>query len=83
MGRKKTEDLVRSISKVAGGKSLGITIPKKILEDMNWTHKKKVCIKKWGSRIIIRDYDEMMLINEPCTDKSVVKEINSTGNLPA
>jgi hypothetical protein len=59
MGRKKRGDNVRTLTKVAGGKSLCVTLPITLLREMNWDSKKKVCIRKWGKRVIIEDADAL------------------------
>lgn len=59
MARKKRGDHVRTLTKVAGGRSLCVTLPIALLREMNWDSRKKVCVRKWGKRVIIEDADEM------------------------
>jgi hypothetical protein len=58
MARKKRGDNVRTLTKVAGGRSLCVTLPITLVREMNWDPKKKVCVRKWGKRLIIEDYEE-------------------------
>jgi hypothetical protein len=57
MARKKRGDNVRTLTKVAGGKSLCVTLPIALVREMNWDFKKKVCVRKWGKRVIIEDIE--------------------------
>lgn len=59
MARKKRGDHIRTLTKVAGGRSLCVTLPITLLREMNWDSRKKVCVRKWGKRVIIEDADEM------------------------
>ena len=60
MGRKKRGDNIRTLTKVAGGKSLCVTLPITLLREMNWDSKKKVCVRKWGKRVIIEDAEHLI-----------------------
>lgn len=64
MARKRKDDLVRTINKIAGGKSYCVTLPISIVRELNWSHQQKVCVKKQGRKIIIHEIapDEEM----PC-----------------
>jgi hypothetical protein len=66
MARKKNEDYIRTITKIAGGKSFCVTLPIAIVRDMNWDAKTKVCVKRWGKKIIIRDFEDMEKSKESC-----------------
>lgn len=59
MARKKNGDHVRSITKTAGGKSFSVTLPITIIRALEWDETKKVCIRKWGKKVIIQDFDEL------------------------
>lgn len=58
MPRKSFED--RSIRKLMrtgyGGKSIALTIPKGIIDDLGWREKQKVVVEKKGDTIIIKDW---------------------------
>jgi hypothetical protein len=56
MARKKDDDHIRTITKVAGGKSYCITLPIKIVREMKWESQQKVLVKRRGNKIIIQDH---------------------------
>ena len=59
MARKKNENRnIRSLTKVAGGTSYGITLPKEFIKKLNWRAKQKLEVKLYLDRIIIRDWKE-------------------------
>lgn len=66
MARKKNEDYVRTITKVAGGKSFAVTLPITIVREMEWDSNTKVCVKQWGKKVIIRSFDDMEKTKESC-----------------
>ena len=54
--RKITERNIRSLTKVAGGTSYGITIPMEYVRKLGWRSKQKLEVKLYQDRIIIRDW---------------------------
>ncbi|MEE4116970.1 MAG: AbrB/MazE/SpoVT family DNA-binding domain-containing protein [Marinilabiliaceae bacterium] len=57
MARRKIEDRnIRSLTKVAGGTSYGITLPKEFVKKLGWRAKQKLEVKLYQDRIIIRDW---------------------------
>jgi hypothetical protein len=66
MARKKNNDYVRTLNKIAGGKSFSITLPISIIREMEWRSSQQVCIKKWGNKILIQDYNELLKKNQSC-----------------
>ncbi len=66
MARKKRGDQVRTLTKVAGGKSLCVTLPIALIREMNWDSRKRVCVRKWGKRVIIEDADELEAEGREC-----------------
>jgi hypothetical protein len=59
MARKKRGDHVRTLTKVAGGKSLCVTLPIGLVREMNWESQMKVCVRKWGKRLILENAGEL------------------------
>jgi bifunctional DNA-binding transcriptional regulator/antitoxin component of YhaV-PrlF toxin-antitoxin module len=56
MTRRKMEDRhIRSLTKVSGGTSYGITIPMEYIRKLKWRAKQKLEVKLYQDRIIIRD----------------------------
>ena len=47
---------VRSLTKVSGGTSYGITLPIEFIDELGWRAKQKLEVKMYGDRIIIRDW---------------------------
>ena len=59
MSRRKLEDRnIRSLSKIAGGRSYGITLPKEYVKKLGWRAKQKLEVKLYGDRIVIRDWEK-------------------------
>lgn len=61
MARKKKDDFVRTLTKIAGGKSFCITLPIGMVRELQWESQQKVAIKKWGRKIIIEDLGESLI----------------------
>lgn len=55
MARKRNDDHIRTITKVAGGKSYCITLPIKIVREMKWESQQRVLVKRRGNKIIIQE----------------------------
>jgi len=49
---------IRSLTKVSGGKTYSVTIPREYISKLGWRAKQKLVLKLYGDRIIIRDWDE-------------------------
>ena len=59
MTRRKLEQThIRSLAKVAGGSSYGVTIPIEFIRKLKWKSKQKLEVKIYQDRIIIRDWKE-------------------------
>jgi antitoxin component of MazEF toxin-antitoxin module len=57
MTRRKMEDRhIRSLTKVSGGTSYGVTIPMEYIRKLKWRAKQKLEVKLYQDRIIIRDW---------------------------
>jgi len=55
MARKRKDDHIRTLTKIAGGKSYCVTLPISIVRDLQWESSQKVSVKRWGKKIIIQD----------------------------
>jgi len=59
MARRKIENRnIRSLTKVSGGTSYGITLPMEYIRKLGWRAKQKLEVKLYQDRIIIRDWKE-------------------------
>jgi antitoxin component of MazEF toxin-antitoxin module len=59
MARRKIEDRnIRSLTKVAGGTSYGVTIPMEYIRKLGWRSKQKLEVKLYQDRIMIRDWKD-------------------------
>ncbi|MEX2369748.1 MAG: AbrB/MazE/SpoVT family DNA-binding domain-containing protein [Bacteroidales bacterium] len=59
MARRKIDKRnIRSLTKVAGGSSYGITIPMEYIRKLGWRSKQKLEVKLYQDRIIIRDWSK-------------------------
>lgn len=56
MARKKKGDHVRTLTKIAGGKSFCVTLPISIVRELKWSSQQKVLVKRWGKKVIIQNY---------------------------
>ncbi len=54
--RKIGEENIRSLTKLAGGGSYGITLPMAYVKKLGWRSKQKLEVKLYGDRIIIKDW---------------------------
>jgi len=55
--RKSKERNIRKLTRMGGGgKSLGLTLPIEIVQDLNLRERQKVVVKKVGKRIVIEDW---------------------------
>jgi len=55
--RKLAERNIRKLTRMGGGRSMGLTIPIEMIHDLQWREKQKVVVKKVGKRIIIEDWE--------------------------
>jgi bifunctional DNA-binding transcriptional regulator/antitoxin component of YhaV-PrlF toxin-antitoxin module len=59
MARRKIDERnIRSLTKVSGGTSYGITLPMEYIRKLGWRAKQKLDVKLYQDRIIIRDWKE-------------------------
>lgn len=54
--RKITERDIRSLTKVSGGSTYSVTIPKEYIHKLKWRARQKLRVSLEGDRIIIEDY---------------------------
>ena len=59
MSRRKIDERnIRSLTKLAGGTSYGVTLPMEFIRKLGWRAKQKLEVKLHQDRIIIRDWSE-------------------------
>lgn len=59
MARRKIENRnIRSLTKVSGGTSYGVTIPMEYIRKLGWRSKQKLEVKLYQDWIIIRDWKD-------------------------
>ena len=54
--RKLEEKNIRKLTRMGGGKSMGLTLPVEMLEKLDWREHQKVVAHLSGKRIIIEDW---------------------------
>lgn len=54
--RKLKEKNIRKLTKMGGGRSVGLTLPIEMVKDLKWKERQKVVVKKRGKKIIIEDW---------------------------
>ncbi len=47
---------IRKLTKMAGGKSIGLTLPIEYIRKLKWKDRQKVVVKLKGSKLIISDW---------------------------
>lgn len=58
MGRRKVgEEHIRTLTKLSGGASYGITLPMEYVKKLGWRSKQRLEVKLYKDRIIIRDFE--------------------------
>ena len=50
------EKNIRKLTKMGGGRSMGITVPIEMLRKLGWRERQKVTVKLRGSKITIEDW---------------------------
>jgi antitoxin component of MazEF toxin-antitoxin module len=57
--RKFGEKNIRKLTRMGReGSSLGMTIPKELVNELGWRERQKVTVKKSGKKLIIEDWKE-------------------------
>ncbi len=54
--RKLKEKNIRKLTRMGGGRSLGLTLPIEIMRELKWRERQKIKVRKVGSRIILEDW---------------------------
>jgi len=58
MGRRSVKDSnIRSLTKIAGGTSYAIVIPKEYIKKLKWKERQKLVLKLHGEQITISDWE--------------------------
>jgi len=47
---------IRKLTKMGGGRSMGLTLPIEIVKHLGWKERQKVMVKLKGKEIIIKDW---------------------------
>ena len=55
--RKLEEKNIRKLTRMGReGSSLGMTLPKELVKELNWRERQKVTVRKVGKKLIIEDW---------------------------
>jgi antitoxin component of MazEF toxin-antitoxin module len=54
--RKLDEKDIRKLTRMGGGRSIGLTLPIEIVQKLKWRDRQKVKVKLSGKKIIIEDW---------------------------
>ncbi len=54
--RKLKEKNLRKLTRMGGGRSMGLTLPIEIVRELKWRERQKIKVRKVGSRIILEDW---------------------------
>jgi len=50
------EKNIRKLTKMGGGRSMGLTLPIEMVKKLKWKERQKVVVKLFGKKIIIEDW---------------------------
>ena len=56
--RKLEEQSIRKLTRMGGGKSLGLTLPIDLIRKLGWKERQKVVVKKRGKKLITEDWNK-------------------------
>jgi len=54
--RKLSENNIRKLTRSGGGKSIGLTLPKEMVDSLGWQEKQRVVVKRIQGGLVFRDY---------------------------
>jgi len=54
--RKLSENNIRKLTRSGGGKSIGLTLPKEMVDSLGWRERQCVLVKRIKGGLVIRDY---------------------------
>lgn len=54
--RKLQEKNIRKLTRMGGGRSLGLTLPIEMMKELKWRERQKIKVRKSGSKIILEDW---------------------------
>jgi len=54
--RKLKEKNIRKMTRMGGGRSMGLTLPIEMLRELKWRERQKIKVRKSGSKIILEDW---------------------------
>lgn len=54
--RKADEENIHSLTRMGGGKSLGLTLPIQMLRKLKWRERQKLVVSLRGKKIMIEDW---------------------------
>jgi len=56
--RKLSEKNIRKLTRMGGGRSLGLTLPIEIVKKLEWKERQKINVRLFGKKIIIQDWEK-------------------------
>ena len=54
--RKLSEKNIRKLTRMGGGRSMGLTLPIEILRKLKWRERQKIVVRQSGKKIILEDW---------------------------
>ena len=54
--RKLSEKNIRKLTRMGGGRSMGLTVPIEFLRKLKWRERQKVVVRLRGKKLIIEDW---------------------------
>jgi len=54
--RKLKEKNIRKLTRMGGGRSLGLTLPVEVVSKLKWRERQKITVRLFGKKIILEDW---------------------------
>lgn len=54
--RKLSEKNIRKLTKMGGGRSMGLTLPIEMIKELKWRERQKIKVRRFGKKIILEDW---------------------------
>ena len=56
--RKLSEKNIRKLTRMGGGRSIGLTLPVEMVKKLKWKERQKIQVRLFGKKIILHDWEK-------------------------
>jgi len=56
--RKLSEKNIRKLTRMGGGRSIGLTLPIEMVKKLKWKERQKIQVRLFGKKIILQDWEK-------------------------